>query len=87
MGPGEFIQGIKKNKSCCADTACAVKIYRHFQRLKSPSEVATSQDWLLNAVIQATACVAEKGGSESTAIEMIFSICRMLGLRLFVVLK
>ena len=87
LGPDEFIRSVKSAKSCCADAACAVEIYRHFQMLKSPSEVSPSEDWLRDAVIQAPACVTEKGGSESTVIEMIFSICRMLGLRLLVALE
>ena len=84
METDEFIQNIKRDKSCCADAACAVEIRRHFQRLKTPGEVIVSEDWLRCAIAQGTACVTEKGGSESTAIEMIFSICRMLGLRLLV---
>ena len=87
MDPGEFIQIAKREKSCCADTACTVKIRRHFQRLKTPDEVLVSEDWLRRAIAQAIACVVEKGGSESTAIEVIFSICRMLALRLLVALE
>ena len=81
MEKEEFIQDIKRSKSRCADTACAVEIYRHFQRLKTSCEVTHSEDCLRRAIAQGIACVTGKGGSESTAIEMIFSICRMLGLR------
>ena len=82
METEEFARRVQTEKSCCADTACTVKIYRCFQRLKTPDEKATTEDLLKTALATAILCVTGKGGSESTIIESIFSICRMLALRL-----
>ena len=82
MKKEEFIEDVQRRKPCCADTACTLKIYRHFRKLATPSEVTRSEDFLSRAISQGILCMTGKGGSESTVIEMIFSICRMLGLRL-----
>ena len=81
------VRYIQTNKSRCEDTACKVEIRRNFQRLKTSGGITTSEEWIRFALVQGIACVADKGGSESTSIEMIFSICRMLGLRLLGALR
>ena len=80
METDAFVEDALTNKHCCADTACAVKIYRHFKRLSTEGGIAASKESLRRATVQADT-VTDKGGSESTSIEIIFSICRMIGLR------
>ena len=82
METDEFVRRVQTEKTCCADTACTVKIYRCFQRSKTPGGKTTSEELLKTALYTAISCVTGKGGSESALIESIFSICSMLALRL-----
>ena len=81
MEPLDFSRAIRQNKACCSDTACTLKVYRHFQGLEHFADVVKSQNSLVATLEQGKMCATDKGGSESIVLEMIFSICRMLGLR------
>ena len=81
MDPLTFIERIREHKPCCVDSACTLKIYRHFRTMVDHDDITKSQNLLIATLDQGRMCVTDKGGSESTILEMIFSICRMLGLR------
>ena len=85
MDQRHFIEHIRQSKSRCADSACTLKIHRHFKGVNDFDETIKSQNLLIATLDQGRMCVTDKGGSESTILEMIFSICRMLGLRPFVI--
>ena len=65
----------------CADTGLARKV-RMFPRKEMPDAGRAAGDQALMKAFEVGAvCLVAKGGIESTIIEMIFSICRTLGIR------
>ena len=82
MEPVDISRAIRQNKPCCADTACTLNVYRHFKGLLNSADAVKSQNSPIATLGQGEMFATDKGGSESTIMEMIFSICRMLGLRL-----
>ena len=83
MTPADYIEKIraKDELNCCADTGCARKIQRHFERMVDDSERRACELSLIDAFNAAIICMALKGSIESAVVCRIFSICRMLGLR------
>ena len=78
----DFTRSIRAKKPCCADTSCTLKIYRQFKRLSTPEDIAQNVKWLEQTLTVGIMCATGKGGADSKIAETIFSICRMLGLRL-----
>ena len=63
----------------CADAVLARKV-RMFPRKEMPDGArAAGEQSLMKAFEVGAACLVAKGGSESTLIEMIFSLFRMIG--------
>ena len=83
MATTDYIEKIraKDELDCCADTGCARKIRRHFDRMVDDSRRRVCELSLIDAFNAAIICMAQKGAIESTVIEKIFSIFRILGLR------
>ena len=78
----DFTRPIRVKKPCRADTSRTLKIYRQFKRLTTPEDIAQNVKWLEQTLSVGVMCVTDKGGADSAIAETIFSICRMLGLRL-----
>ena len=84
MKPGEYIEKMRGENEvdCCANSGFARKIQRQFGRMVDDRQRRECELSLIVAFNTAIICMAQKGSIESITIEQIFSICRMLGLRL-----
>ena len=84
MTASEYIETIHAGKSCCADSGFCRKIHKHFRRLTDNDRRLKGMDSLRLVLDVGGRLVCSKGGTQSTKIETLFSICRMLGLRHFI---
>ena len=86
LDPWAFINSIStqgQKPLCCADTGAEEKIYCYVLNYANEDDACAKELRLLMALGVANTVYTSVGGADNTAIEGLFSICRMLGLRLF----
>ena len=82
MDSWDFAHAVVGMPGCCADSGCEEKIYRTFRHAPDEEARICAEINLVLALDVTKACVTITGGSHNGYIEGLFSICRMLGLRL-----
>ena len=80
MDVDDYVRTVRAGKRCCADSGFRRMVHKHFNRLMDNNSKARSLQFLRVVLNAGRDQSCSKRGKESTIIEHLFSICRMLGL-------
>ena len=81
LEPNAYAQPIRGKPLCCSGSSCEWEIHNIFTKLESGDDRHISEISLVYAFLGAASIIQDKRGSDNTAVEGLFPILRMLGLR------